>query len=89
MESVISASVIVLIIRTRKPFFVSKPAKSLSIATVLVAMGTIAIPYTKAGSPFGFAPMPLKFIVVLGAVLFVYVAAAEVLKRAFYAVVRF
>jgi Mg2+-importing ATPase len=44
-ESVVSASLIVLIIRTRQPFFKSKPARPLWIATTLVVLGAIALPY--------------------------------------------
>ena len=44
VESVISASVTVLVIRTRKPFFRSRPGKYLLIATLLIVVVTILIP---------------------------------------------
>jgi Mg2+-importing ATPase len=89
MESVVSASVIVLIIRTRKPFFKSKPGKSLWVATLCVVLGAIAFPYTELARVFGFAPMPLEFVFVLLGILFFYIVAAEAAKEVFYHRVRF
>ena len=38
VESVISASVIVLVIRTRRPFFASRPGRALLASTILVGV---------------------------------------------------
>ena len=84
MESVISASMIVLVIRTRHPFFRSVPGRLLSGATLLVAAVTVAIPYTPLGPVLGFTPLPLEFIALLVVILAGYILAAEVAKRAFY-----
>ena len=84
LESVISASLIVLVIRSRKPFFKSRPAKYLLIATLLVGLGAVALPYTGLTWLFGFAPMPREFLLVLAGILFLYILAAEVAKRLFY-----
>lgn len=89
MESVISASFIVLIIRTRRPFFQSRPGKYLFIATVLVILGVIAFPYTPIGEIFQFTPLPVSFIAVLGLILLLYMLLAEMVKRLFYSVVRY
>ncbi len=89
MESVISASVVVLVIRTRKSFFRSKPGKSLGLITLFVVAGTLALPYTRLARPFDFSPMPVKFVIVLAGVLILYIAAAELLKKAFYRRVKF
>jgi Mg2+-importing ATPase len=48
MESVISASMIVLVIRTRKPLFKSKPRKHLLIATLSI-VGTTALYFLVVG----------------------------------------
>jgi Mg2+-importing ATPase len=89
MESVISASLIVLIIRTRKPFFTSKPGTSLWLATVLVVLGTLVLPYTRLAWLFGFTSMPVKFLLVVLGILLLYIAAAEVAKKIFYQKVTF
>jgi P-type Mg2+ transporter len=89
MESVVSASLIVLIIRTRQPFFKSKPARPLWIATALVVLGAVVLPYTGLSWLFGFTPMPGEFLVVLAGILFLYILAAEIAKKVFYQVVKF
>lgn len=89
VESVISASVIVLIIRTRKPFFESRPGRYLSWATLLVGIGALALPFTSLGLLFGFMPLPFSFIWILGLILLGYVVVAEVAKKLFYKLVPF
>jgi len=89
MESVVSASLIVLTIRTRQSFFKSKPGTSLWIATLLVVLGTLVLPYTQLGWFFGFTPMPLEFLPVLAGILFLYIVTAEVAKKVFYQRVHF
>ena len=84
MESVVSASLIVLAVRTRQPFFKSKPARPLWIATLLVVLGAVALLYTGLSWLFGFTPMPPEFLVVLAGILFLYILAAEVAKKLFY-----
>src|SRR5512143_403901 len=46
MESVVSASLIVLVIRTRKTFYKSRVGPHLLVATLLVVAATLAVPYT-------------------------------------------
>ena len=84
LESVISASLIVLVIRTRKPFFRSTPGRSLVAATLLVAGATLALPLTPIAGPFGFRPLPAEFLVLIGAIVALYILAAEVAKNVFY-----
>jgi Mg2+-importing ATPase len=84
MESVISAAVIVLVIRTRKPFFRSRPGKYLLMTTLLIIAVTLVLPLTPLGRVFGFEPLPFWFILVIVAVVLSYVAAAEITKRIFY-----
>jgi Mg2+-importing ATPase len=84
MESVISASMIVLVVRTRGPFLKSKPGKALLTATLLVALVTILFPYTPMGTLFGFAPIPLPYLLTLLLIVVFYIISAEVAKKIFY-----
>ncbi len=84
MESVISASAIVLVIRTRKPFFKSKPGKYLAIATLMIIGATLILPFTTLAEIFSFKPLPISFLLVLGGILVLYIIAAEMAKRVFY-----
>ena len=88
-ESVISASMIVLVVRTRKSIFDSKPGKYLFIVTLIIAVVTLTVPFTPLAAPFGFQPLPVSFLLVLGAIVAFYIAAAEGLKHFFYQHARF
>jgi Mg2+-importing ATPase len=89
LESVISASLVVLVVRTRQSIFHSKPGKYLFIATLTTIGVTIIIPWTPLGTLLGFQPLPLNFMLVLGAIVVLYVTAAENVKRVFYNHVKF
>jgi Mg2+-importing ATPase len=89
LESVISASVIVLVIRSRKPFFRSRPGKYLLIATLSIAVITLILPFTPVGTIFGFSPLSLSTYLLLLLIVAVYIIAAEITKTIFYKRVRF
>jgi len=89
LESVISASMIVLVIRSRKPFFRSKPGKYLQIATFSIAFITLILPFTPLGNVFGFSPLTLTTYLLLLAIVIVYIVSAEITKRIFYKKVKF
>jgi len=89
LESVISASIIVLVIRTRKFFFKSKPGKYLLISTLLVVIVTILFPFTPLSDLLGFQPLPVTVLLAIGVIVALYVMAAEITKRSFYKRVNF
>jgi Mg2+-importing ATPase len=89
LESVISASVTVLVIRTRKTFFTSKPGKYLLIATLLIVVVTILFPFTPLAELLGFQPLPMTILLVIGMVVVLYIIAAEMAKRSFYKRINF
>ena len=84
VESVISASAIVLVIRTRRTFFTSRPGPHLVLATLAVGGTTLLLPYMPIAAPLGFVPMPPSFLLLLAAILAGYIATAEFVKRRFY-----
>ncbi|MEH2306530.1 magnesium-translocating P-type ATPase [Nostoc sp.] len=84
MESVISASMIVLVIRTRQSILTSKPGKYLLTATIAIAIATLLIPYTPVAGLLGFQPLPIEFLLVLAAIVGLYIICAENVKRIFY-----
>lgn len=83
-ESVLSASMIVLVIRTRRPFWRSRPSRQLTLATAGVALVTLAIPYTPLARLFRLTPLPAGFYLVLFGILVLYVLTAELAKALFY-----
>lgn len=84
VESVLSASMVVLVIRTRRPFVKSRPGRLLTIATVSIWAATLAIPYTPIGTLFKFVPLPWPFLLWLAGILVVYMSGAELAKALFY-----
>jgi Mg2+-importing ATPase len=89
LESVISASMIVLVIRSRKPFFRSRPGKYLLIATLSIAVITLIFPFTPLGNIFGFSPLSFSTYLLLMMIVMFYIFAAEITKRIFYKKVKF
>ncbi|MFM8524136.1 MAG: HAD-IC family P-type ATPase, partial [Cyanobacteriota bacterium] len=83
-ESVSSAAMIVLVIRTEGPLLGSRPSRWLVISTVLVIGFTLLLPLTELGHLFGFVPLPPRFLALLSLLLIGYVAVAEWIKRRFY-----
>ncbi len=84
LESVISATFIVLIVRTRKVFIKSKPGKYLLLATLLVAAFALLLPYLPFASLLGFIPLPPTFYLAMLGIVVLYILSAELMKKWFY-----
>ena len=84
VESVISATLIVLVVRTRLPFIKSLPGKYLAIATVLIVATVLALPFTPLAHLFGFVKLPLPFYGWMLLIISCYLISAEIAKRWFY-----
>ncbi|MEQ7801949.1 magnesium-translocating P-type ATPase [Pedobacter sp. ASV1-7] len=83
-ESVISATLIVLVVRTRQPFFKSMPGKLLSVATGVILLIVLVLPLTPAVTWFGFVRLPLSFYPYILTIIVAYIVFAELIKRWFY-----
>jgi Mg2+-importing ATPase len=84
VESVISAILIVLVVRTRLPFFKSLPGKYLSIATILILLFVLFLPLTPLTFWFGFTRLPLTYYCWMLLIIVGYMLSAELAKRLFY-----
>lgn len=83
-ESVLSASLIVLVVRTRLPFFKSLPGKYLGMATFATMVLALVIPYTEIGQIFGFVRLPMAFYGWMLLIVGLYILSAEWTKHWFY-----
>jgi len=83
-ESVISAILIVLIIRTRLPFFRSLPGRYLALATIMVLLAILFVPVSPAAAWFGFVPLSLAYYGYMLLIIVAYLFCAEILKQWFY-----
>ena len=85
IESLFTELFILLVVRTRRPLFKSKPGLLLWVSTLLVGLGTLILPYLPGVGPiFGFVPLPPLMLALLLAVTALYIVANEVAKRIFY-----
>ena len=84
IESVVSASIIVLIVRTRKPFFRSRPAKYLTLTVLLIAVLAASIPYTPIAGLLGFVPLHPWILLVIAGIVTLYILTVEIIKKIFY-----
>lgn len=87
IESVMSASLVVLVIRSRRLFFSSRPSPSLLIMTLAVSAAAMAIPFTPLGMPLQFISPPLSFIAIMLLIVVLYILSAEIVKKVFYRLV--
>ena len=84
VESVVSATMIVLVVRTRGSPLRSRPSGALLVTTVVVALSAMAIPYTPLGTLFGFVPLPARFMMLMAAIVAGYILSAQLAKQFFY-----
>jgi len=85
VESLITELAIVLVVRTRAPFWRSRPSALLSWLTLAVAVFAIAIPYLPGADWFGFVALPLPVVGGLIAITLAYLGASETAKYWFFA----
>ena len=83
IESTATELAVLLVLRTNRPFFRSRPARSLLVSSGLLAAVTIAIPYTPLARPLGFVPLTAVLLAALAGLTIVYVLSNEVVKRMF------
>ena len=85
IESSLTELFILLVVRTRRSLFKSKPGKWLWISTLLVALATLILPYLPGVGPiFGFTPIPPLMMALLLVITGLYVVANEIAKRIFF-----
>jgi P-type Mg2+ transporter len=85
IESLATQTLVIYVIRTRRNPLKSRPSRLLVVMSLSVVAAGLAIPYTPLGPWFGFVPPPAGFLLVIGAIVAVYLALAETVKRWFYA----
>jgi Mg2+-importing ATPase len=83
-ESVISAILIVLIVRTRLPFFKSLPGKYIFIVTIIILIVVLTLPLTSLAAWFGFVQLSLAFYGWMLLIIVCYMFSAELAKYWFY-----
>lgn len=85
IESLFTELFILLVVRTSRPLFKSKPGFWLWLSTLIVSAITLALPYLPAADNiFGFVPLPPVMMTLLLLITVCYIAANEFAKRYFF-----
>ncbi len=85
VESILSAVLVVFVLRTRLAIQrASRPARSLLLASILVVVVAIALPYTPLAGILGFQALDLPYLLAMIGIAVLYFAVAELVKRQFY-----
>jgi Mg2+-importing ATPase len=82
IESTATELAVMLILRTARPFYRSRPSRALIWSSAGIAATTLALPYLPVlAVPLGLTPLPGTILITLAGLTAVYVAANEVAKR--------
>ncbi len=86
VESLLTELVVALVIRTRRPFFRSRPGTALLTSTAVLIPVTLLIPFMPFASVFGFVSLRGTLLIAIATITILYVGATELLKQRFYRV---
>jgi Mg2+-importing ATPase len=84
IESLATQVLVIFIIRTRGNPLRSRPSPLLALTSLAVVIIGALLPFSPLGPELGFVPPPAGFFLALGAMVVVYLAGVELVKRAFY-----
>jgi Mg2+-importing ATPase len=85
IESLMTELVIALVVRTRRPFYRSRPGPWLLGTSVAVLVLALAMPYLPGVAIFGFVPLPAPLMLGVVGLTLSYVVVVELAKKQFYA----
>ncbi|MCY1031187.1 magnesium-translocating P-type ATPase [Corallococcus sp. BB11-1] len=84
VESLLTELVVALVVRTRRPFYRSRPGTLLLVSTCAVVVLTLLLPFLPFARAFGLVPLPGALLLGIAVITGLYVAAVEAAKRVFY-----
>jgi P-type Mg2+ transporter len=82
--SILTEVVVLFVLRTRRPFFRSRPSRWIVIASVVVAAIACYLPYSPLAKPLSLVGLSLPLFFAIIAITLVYVASNEIAKRIFW-----
>ncbi len=84
MESIFSAVLVMLLLRTRLPFIQSRPSRPMQLGAAGILALTLLIPYSPLAATMGFAGLPPLLLLILAGIVALYLITAETAKHWFY-----
>ncbi len=88
VESVLSAGLVALSLRSRLPLGRSRPGRAMLAVAGVVGLLTLLIPYLPVAGLLGFKPLPAIYWLAIAVIVVLYLASAEFAKRLFYRATR-
>lgn len=82
--SILTELMLLLVMRTQKPFYKSKPSGVLLCSTIGIAAFTLLLPYLGLGAFLNISAIPLWILLTLIGVAVLYILATEVAKHFFF-----
>lgn len=83
-ESLATQTLVVLVIRTRRRPWKSRPHRLLAVLSIGVAAAGVLLPFTPLGALFGLVPLPPVFYLLLAATVAAYLVSVEFVKQEVY-----
>ena len=84
IESLLTELLVALVVRTRRPFYRSRPGRWLLVSTAIVTVLTFVLPYLPVNALFGFVPLPGPVLGWLAGITGLYVLSVEALKKVYF-----
>jgi Mg2+-importing ATPase len=84
VESLLTELVVALVVRTRRPFFRSRPGTLLWASTAVITGLTFLIPFLPFAGLLGFVALPGSLLLALIGITVLYIGAVELAKLRFY-----
>jgi P-type Mg2+ transporter len=84
VESLLTELAIALVVRTRRPFFMSRPGALLLVSSLVMMAITLLLPFVPIARLVGLVPVPANLLGAMGLITALYVGATELLKLGFY-----
>jgi len=82
IESTVTELAVMLVLRTNRPFYRSRPGRGLLWSSVAIAAITLALPYySPLAGPLGLTAVPAEVLAILVGLTALYVIANEAAKR--------
>jgi Mg2+-importing ATPase len=84
VESTLTGLMILAVVRTRRPFFLSRPGRLFLFAEISMALLAVLLPYSPFAATLGFVKPPAILLAITLVITLLYGVGMEVVKRVFY-----
>lgn len=81
VESALTELAVMMVLRTHRRFWLSKPGKGLFISSWIVAATIIALPFISIGASLGFVALPISLLAWIFSLIAIYICVNEVMKN--------